>query len=232
MTYTIGTEPLAKITVEDNDDPALPKVSIVAASSLHNVLRGLVIWPSLMSPQQLELMVIQQKLTLILSFQKKGISSAAGTNLNPTLRLTPAVIGNEVAVPYTVAIDNDDIKEPDGKILARVANTDHYSISSNAKAEFLVEDDEELPVVSIAVPTFEDEEHSGTTDYNFVVSLSHATTEEVVINFTANSVGDTATLDDDYRVGNDTNTLTFPANSTDSQSINIKVVGDTLFENQ
>ena len=53
---------------------------------------------------------------------------------------------------------------------------------------------------------------------------------DVEVNFTVGVVGDTATLNDDYTVGNATNTLTFPANSTTSQTINIEVVGDALNE--
>ena len=83
---------------------------------------------------------------------------------------------------------------------------------------------------------------SGTTDYNIAVNLNYSTSEDVRVNFALGKAptldddgmvieaGDTATLNDDYTVGNAANSLTFPAGTTGPQNINIKVVGDLLNE--
>ena len=70
----------------------------------------------------------------------------------------------------------------------------------------------------------------GTTNYDIAVNLSHATTAVVKVDFAIGKAGDTATKDDDYTVENTSTTLTFPAESTAPQYINIDVVGDTLYE--
>ena len=87
-----------------------------------------------------------------------------------------------------------------------------------------------LPQQFQSPPVPKNEGQSGITNYDIGVNLSHATSKVVKVDFAIGEAGDTATKDDDYTVENTSTTLTFPAESTAPQYINIDVAGDTLFE--
>ena len=164
--------------------------------------------------------------------------NAAG--LRDPIDVTPGATEGDVgtAVPLNEAIENDTYFEADGKIIAKIVSSSLYGVGANAVAEVVVTNDDVLPNITIAAVGSLTAEGSPAmprdaypeSDYNFAVSLAPATPNEVLVHFTVGRVGDTATLNDDYTVVNATNTLTFPANSTDPQMINIKVIGDELKE--
>lgn len=86
---------------------------------------------------------------------------------------------------------------------------------------------------TVAKPTItinnvsENEGNSGTTNFNFTVSLSNAYTSTVTVNYaTANDTGTVS--DSDYQ--STSGTLSFSAGQT-SKTITVKVNGDTKFEN-
>ena len=229
-TYTIGISPAVAVTVQDNDDPALPNVSIVTASSTPVIeADGAMAVFNVTATLGTNADATPIAVELAISEEGNFLAIGAETARTPVM-VTPAVSGSEVAIPHSEAIDNDLVEEPNGKIIAKIVSTSSYSVGTNAMAEVVVQDDEDIPTISIAVPTFEAEGNSATSDYDIAVNLSHATTEEVVVNFALGHRLDSATLDDDYTIGNATRSLTFPPNSTAPQYINIDVVGDTLYE--
>ena len=126
-------------------------------------------------------------------------------------------------------IDDDEIDEPNGKIIAKIVSTTRYAVGASNQAEIDIVDDEVTPTISIT-PIPKNEGQSGINNYDIAVNLSHATTAVIKVDFAIGKAGDTATKDDDYTVENTSTTLTFPAESTASQYINIDIAGDTLFE--
>ena len=232
-TYSIGENAFAQVTVEDNDDPVLPNVSIVAASSTPVAeAAGAMAVFNVMATVGTNADTTPIAVELMISEVGNFLATDAETARDPIM-VTPGDAGSEVAVTHQEAIENDTTKEPNGKIIAKIANSASYSIGINAMAEVVIEDDEEVPTVSISAPEagFIVE---GNTDqisnYNFAVNLSHPTTEEVVVNFAVGKFRDSATFGDDYIVGNSAYSLTFPPDSTDSQYVNINVLGDIWYE--
>ena len=97
-------------------------------------------------------------------------------------------------------------------------------------AEVEVTNDDPIPAITITGAQRVNEGASGTTDYDFTVNLTQTSADDIVVNFALGSQTDTATINDDYTLGNATNSLTFPAGTTGPQTINIDVVGDELYE--
>ena len=126
-------------------------------------------------------------------------------------------------------INNDDEDEPTGKIIAKVVSKSDYAVGVLNEAEVVINDDEEAPEVSI-VEVAKAEGRSGMTDFDFEVRISRASASNIIIKFAVGNEGDSATLDDDYRVETIGDSLTFPAHSTAPQYIYIDVIGDRLYE--
>ncbi|MBL8152514.1 MAG: hypothetical protein JNN15_21575, partial [Blastocatellia bacterium] len=88
-----------------------------------------------------------------------------------------------------------------------------------------ITNDDPIPSLSINNATVT-EGNSGTVNAVFTVSISNPSFQPVTVMFaTANG---TATAGSDYTAT--TGTLTFPANSTASQTISVPVIGDLLVE--
>ena len=237
QSYTLGSPASASVTVLDNDDPAFHSVNIVAATNT----------PVTEADGAMAIFNITatggtstvSSVDVVINISEEGnfLQNVAGDQA--PISVTPGAQGVAgTAVPLSVPIENDTYFEADGKIIAKIVGSPLYGVGANAEAEVAITNDDVLPDITIAaVGSFTAEGSPATptgtypeTDYNFAVSLSEATSNEVLVNFRVGEAGDTATLNDDYSVVNATNTLRFPANSTTPQMINIKVVGDALKE--
>ena len=239
QSYAVGSPGTASVTVQDNDDPALASINIVRVSDAtvteaDDAMAMFNITATGGTSSGTD------PIDVVINISEEGnfLTDAAGDRA--PIPVTPGATAGDVgtAVPLNEAIVNDTYFEVDGKIIAKIVSSSLYGVGANAVAEVAIMNDDTLPNISIAEVsslTAEGSPASSTapypeTDYNFAVSLSEATPNEVEVNFAVGKVGDTATINDDYSVVNATNTLTFPPNSTDPQMINIKVVGDELKE--
>ena len=227
-TYSIGEVPFFEITIKDNDDPTLHRINIEAVSSPVEEDTGAMARFRITAtggtsgdnnPVAVDVAISQEG-----NFLAVAPSTRTNIMVNPGAQ---GVVGTPEIHPE--AIEDDDINEPNGAIIAKIVSTSRYAVGTSNVARVRINDDEEVPTLSIT-PISKVEGQSGTTDYDFAVSLNRATTEVVKVDFEVGKEGDTATLDDDYSVQNNGRTLTFPKNSTDPQYINIDVVGDTLYE--
>ena len=242
QTYLLGSPATASVTVQDNDDPALHSINIVASTS--QVTEGVDAMAIFNITATGGTSGTTDPIDVVINISQEGNFLANAGGDRAPIAVTPGnaqgVEGN--TVPLAEAIENDTDFEADGKIIAKIVSSATYSVGENAMAEIDIINDDTLPVVSIATPTITAEGDTGITDLDFEVSLSKAPLVDVVVNFTVGKdesrdvdgnlieAGDTATLNDDYTVANATNTLTFPANSIDAQTISIDVVGDVLNE--
>ena len=246
QSYAIGSPASASVTVQDNDDPALHSVNIVAADTTVGEADGSAIFNITATGGT---STDRSAIDVDVEISEEGDFLANGSRTIEDISVTPGAQGVAgTVVPLTELIDNDTYFEADGKIFAKIVSSTLYGVGANAVAEVAVTNDDVLPNISIAASTFTAEGNptaegvNTESDYDFEVSLSEATPNEVVVNFVVGipekrdldgnitQQGDTATLNDDYTVGNATNTLRFPPNSTTPQMINIKVVGDALKE--
>ncbi|MGV1006528.1 MAG: Calx-beta domain-containing protein, partial [Candidatus Nanopelagicales bacterium] len=138
------------------------------------------------------------------------LTFAAGTT---TQTLAVKVLGDTVVEPteaFTVTLTN-----PTGATLTRATATATVTNDDAAVT---------TPALSISDVSVT-EGNSGTTNANFTVSLSKASTTPVTVKYA--TVNGTATAGTDYTAA--TGTLTFAAGTT-TQTLAVKVLGDTVVE--
>ena len=228
-TYSIGKTPAVIVTVQDNDNPELATINIDEVTSPITEADGVQVEFDITATVGTSGDTTPVAVDVMISQVGDFLKNAIGTR---RIMVTPGVSGSETATRHSEAIDNDSSSDIDGEVIAKIVSTSRYSVGEDSLARVVVNDDEGLPNVSITAPQFADEGNSGEQTYNFVVRLSQSTPFEVTVNFGVGAVGDTATINDDYRLVNSANRLIFPANSTAPQYITIAVIGDTLNETE
>ena len=214
--------------MQDNDDPTLPSLNIASVSNSVSEAHGAKVQFSITATGGSSGTTSPIAVDLAISQVGNFLQTAPGTRTN--IMVTPGAQG--VAGSPTIHeefINNDDEDEPTGKIIAKLVSKSHYAIGVSNVAEVVINDDEEAPEVSI-VEVSKAEGRSGMTDFDFEVRISRASASNIIIKFAVGNEGDSATLDDDYRVETIGDSLTFPAHSTAPQYIYIDVIGDRLYE--
>ena len=237
-TYLLGSPATASVTVLDNDDPELHSINITAVSQsavteADGAMAMFAITATGGTSGDNSAIAVEIEVWEEGNFLKNPAGTRTGIDVTPGITGSPGT-----AVPFNEEIDNDTNFEINGKIFAKIVGSPLYGVGENAVAEVAITNDDILPNITITAARPFTAEGSPLTpagsniesNYDFEVTLSEATPNEVEVNFTVGKAGDTALINDDYSVGNVTNTLTFPANSTDAQTINIDVVGDVLNE--
>ncbi|WP_236519204.1 Calx-beta domain-containing protein [Sandaracinus amylolyticus] len=137
-----------------------------------------------------------------------------------TLTFAPGELAQTVAIDVT----GDTISEPDETVLVRLSGATNATIA-DAEAALTITDDEGAPIVVVAGAEV-DEGDEGTTDLAFAITLSHASSDTVTIDYATED--GTATVDDgDYESA--TGTLTFAPGET-TQTVTVHVLGDLEVE--
>ncbi len=126
---------------------------------------------------------------------------------------------------FTVPVNGDLIFEPDETFEVTIANTDGSATVGTATSTATILNDDTAPVVSISAPAPTNEGDSGTTPFDFTVTVSGST--ELAIDLTYDTADGTTDGDDFTAVTG--GTLTIPA-GTGTDTITIDVLGDTVFE--
>ena len=241
-TYSIGATTSIEVDIHDNDDPALASINIVPVSATVAEAAGAMAQFNVTATVGSAGDTTAFDVDLIISEVGNFLQNKPTPGTPTRVRVTPGIDGSETPTVHAEPIEDDSDYESNGTIIAKIVNSTTYAVGANARAEVEISDVDPIPTVSITGPANVAEGNSGTTDYDFAVSLSNASSEDIVVNFTVGKedklddqgmvteAGDTATLNDDYTVGNATTSLVFPAGTTGPQNINIDVVGDALNE--
>ena len=196
-TYTIGENPTAEIVLQDNDDPILPSINIVAANSPVDEADGAMAQFSITATTGTSGNTSPVMVDLLISQVGNFLENAPGTRSN--ISVTPGASGSEVSTPHSEPITNDLTNEPNGEIIAKIITKSEYAVGAMNVARVEVNDDEEVPELVIANIS-KAEGQSGTTVYDFKVGITRETAVELNVDYTIGKAGDTATLDDDYTV--------------------------------
>ncbi len=155
--------------------------------------------------------------------------SAVSTGGSPDFTAVPLTslvfLPTETTKQVTVSVNGDSIFEPNETFTVHLSNPSGATIA-DADGTATITNDDLQPTISINDVTLS-EGNAGTTDYDFTVSLSNASSQQITVNAaTANNTATTA--DGDY-TGVAGTLLTFPANTT-TQHFHVFVNGDTKFE--
>jgi hypothetical protein len=126
---------------------------------------------------------------------------------------------------FTVPVNGDLIFEPDETFEVTIANTDASATVGTATSTATILNDDTAPVVSISAPAPTNEGDTGTTPFEFTVTVSGST--ELAIDLTYDTADGTTDGDDFTAVTG--GTVTIPA-GTGTGTITIDVLGDTVFE--
>ncbi len=157
-------------------------------------------------------------------------STADGTAAAPgdytAVPQTLLVFGaGEASKTITVQVNGDTTVEPNETFTVNLSNPSNSVISDNQGIGTIVNDDGSQPNISINDVSL-NEGNSGTTAFNFTVSLSPASSQTVSVNYATAS--GTALFPSDFNNIPST-TLVFNPNET-SKQITVSVNGDTLIE--
>ena len=111
-----------------------------------------------------------------LAISQEGNFLVTAPDTRSNIMVTPGAQG-VVGTPeiHEELINDDEIDEPNGKIIAKIVSTTRYAVGASNQAEVDIVDDEVTPTISIT-PVPKNEGQSGTTNYDIAVNLSHATT--------------------------------------------------------
>ena len=158
-TYSIGEVPFFEITIKDNDDPTLHRINIEAVSTPVTEANG--------AKVQFRLTATggssgdTNPVAVDLAISQAGNFLAVAPNTTRDIMLTPGAQG-VVGDPeiHEELINDDEIDEPDGKIIAKIVSTTRYAVGASNQAEVVIVDDELTPTISIT-PVPKNEGQSG-----------------------------------------------------------------------
>ncbi|MCG8352510.1 MAG: Ig-like domain-containing protein, partial [Chloroflexales bacterium] len=157
--------------------------------------------------------------------------SAAGTGVDPaegsdyTLGAANLVINPpDTSGTITVNVTADDIYEANETFEVTISSADANATVGTASAIGTINDDDAQPTLTVTAPASANEGNTGTTPFNFTVSLSGTTELPIDVNY---SLIDVDTNLSDYNAPS--GTLNIPARQA-SGTITVQVVGDTTYE--
>ncbi|HKO36534.1 MAG TPA: Calx-beta domain-containing protein [Pyrinomonadaceae bacterium] len=147
-----------------------------------------------------------------------SVSSPTGT-----LQWPNGVAGDRT---ITITVNGDTKFELDETVQVVLSNPVGASLAGPDTATLTITNEDTQPTISIDDVTL-NEGNAGTTNFNFTVSLSNLSYQEITVNAqTADGTAKTATSD--YSVANTPVTI---APNAPSQTFTVQVNGDTIFEN-
>ena len=162
--------------------------------------------------------------TVTVNYATAGDTATSGTDFlaaNGTATITPGLLSTTV----NVTVNGDTTFEPNEFFLVNLTSPSNATISDN-QATGIINNDDLQPTISINDVTH-NEGDAGTTDYDFTVSLSNASSQTITVN--AATADNTATTADSDYTGVSSTLLTFAPSAT-TQHFHVLVNGDTKFE--
>ncbi|NDJ17348.1 Calx-beta domain-containing protein [Myxacorys almedinensis] len=154
--------------------------------------------------------------------------TASNTNDYDAVNQEITFAPGETVKTVTVNAKGDNVNEPNETFRVTLSNAVNGVLGTETSAIATILDDDNPPTIAIAnitSPTVT-EGDSGTTDYQFEVSLSNPTSDPVTVTY-ATTDGSAKASDSDYTPASQT--LTFAPGET-SKIVTINGIGDTKFE--
>ena len=145
-----------------------------------------------------------------------AVSTADYNSASDTLTFTPGVTEQS----FSVTVNGDTTDEFDETFTVELSNESNVTLADSS-GQATITDDDAQPTLTIADVTVT-EGDSGTTNANFVVTLSAASGKSITVDY--QTAADTATAGIDYVIANDTLTI---APGLTSETITVLVNGDT-----
>jgi hypothetical protein len=160
--------------------------------------------------------------TITVNFATANVSATAGTDYVAASG-TVTFTGGQLTRTINVTVNGDTVFEPNETFNVNLSGATNATIADNQGGGTITNDDGQ-PSISINNVSV-NEGNAGTTTATFTVSLSHSSTQTIIVNFaTANN---TAIAGTHYVATS--GTLTF-ASGTTTQPINVLVNGDSFNE--
>jgi uncharacterized repeat protein (TIGR01451 family) len=198
------------VTIADND--AAPTISIVDGNGSEPV-----------GPATLNVVLSNPTTqTVTVDFSSAGVSAISGTDFQPvsgTLTFNPLVTSQ----PINVTILDDALDEPNETFTITLTNPNNAAILDGSGTGTIIDNDgpPALTISDVALP----EGNVGTTNFQFTVTLSPSSGQQVTVDYTTQNVSAAAGSDYTTTAG----TLTFVPGDT-SETINVPVSGDVTVE--
>ncbi|HEV7747791.1 MAG TPA: Calx-beta domain-containing protein [Pyrinomonadaceae bacterium] len=162
--------------------------------------------------------------TVTVNYATAGGTATAGSDYVTTSGMLTFTAG-QLTQPVSVTVNGDTVFEPNETFNVNLSGATNATIADDQGIGTITNDDAQ-PTISINDVT-QNEGNASTTDYDFTVSLSNASSQSITVNaVTADSSA--LTGDSDY-TGVASTMLTFNANTT-TQHFHVMVNGDTKFE--
>ncbi len=201
-------------TITDDDDPALPSISIAAGTAVDEGTAATFTLTADPAPGT-DLIV-----TVTVTDSGNFIAGAAPTMVTIT--------GSETTAMLEVTTTDDSINEANGMITATVEGGAGYTVdATNNTASVTVNDDDALPMLAIDSPSVAEGNAGDTPTLSYTVTLTGEREREVTVDY-ADTTSGTATSGTDYEAVT-AGTLTF-APGTTTQNIDVTVMGDVADE--
>lgn len=159
---------------------------------------------------------------VMVDFATASGTAISGTDFQP-LTGTVTFEANQLSKTITIQIIGDLSDEFNETLFVNLSNAIGATIG-DGQGQGTIIDNDDVPLISVA-PLAQAEGNTGSTSFDFLVTLSQASGKTVTATFTTSD--DTATAGTDYTAL--TTTVTFQPGEA-SKVVTVQVTGDTLFE--
>ena len=207
----LGSAKTATGTIEDNDETPTPTLSIANASAEEG--ESVVFTVSLSDPAA-DAVTVQ--------YSTADDTATAGTDYTAASGATLTITSGATSATLTIATSEDPVDEPDETFTVTLSDPSSNAALGSAKtATGTIEDNDATPTLSIANASAVEGE-----SVVFTVSLSHASSDAVTVQYSTGDV--TATAGTDYTAATN-QTLTISSGAT-SATLTIATTQDTMDE--
>lgn len=164
--------------------------------------------------------------TVTVNYATANDTASAGSDYVATSG-TATITAGQLSTTINVTVNGDTTFEANEFFLVNLTSPTNATISDN-QATGVINNDDAQPTIALAINDVSHSEgQAGTTDYDFIVTLSNPSAQTVTVN-AATADNSATTADSDY-TGVASTLLTF-APSTTTQHFHVLVNGDTIFE--
>src|SRR5207253_143148 len=134
--------------------------------------------------------------------------------------------GDSSSKCFSITICNDNVFEGNETVNLALSNATGATLGTQSTATLTIADDDGQPTISITDVSLP-EGNSGTTNFDFTVSLSNPTTQTVTVNY-ATADGTATLANNDYQPISPTLLMFNPGDT--SKTVRVLVNGDTVVE--